>query len=242
RADLVHHLLGGTLVGPLARHRSAEIVDDDLGAVAGEQQRVLATDAPAGPRDDRDAPLAELGPQHTPPVIRLTRRPLVERTPSEIGEFRGVVVACEAGGPMDEPIAQSSADAPVSSEAGTRPRHFASAPTLGVVPTGDPPPPRRRRWVLPVLLAPVVLVVAVVVAWAVDTSSGVLRNVRLAGVDIGGLSEAELAPRLRELAEEFGATPVEIVVGDRSYGSTASVLGLMVDQDRTADAALEVGN
>ena len=52
---------------------AAEVVDDDLGAVVGEQQRVLAADAPTRPGDDRDPSFVQPahGGQHPsrhPPV------------------------------------------------------------------------------------------------------------------------------------------------------------------------------
>ncbi len=49
--DLVRDLGGRALAGA----RGAEVVDDDLGALAGELERVRAADAPAGAGDDRDA-------------------------------------------------------------------------------------------------------------------------------------------------------------------------------------------
>ena len=58
------------------------------------------------------------------------------------------------------------------------------------------------------LLVPVVLVLLLVIAWAVDSSSGgVARNVQLAGVDIGGLSEDELAGRVGDVAAELHRHP-----------------------------------
>jgi hypothetical protein len=59
--DLVHDVLGRALVVALPVHRATEVVDDDLGAVVGQQQRVLASDAPSRTRDDGDAALAQLG-------------------------------------------------------------------------------------------------------------------------------------------------------------------------------------
>ncbi len=102
--------------------------------------------------------------------------------------------------------------------------------------------PPRRRWILPAVLTPVVLVVVLVIAWAVDTGPGeVARNVQLAGVDIGGLTEDELAGRVGDVAADVGAIPVELVVGDTIYATTASEVGLMVDQELTAASALDVG-
>ena len=59
--DLGDDIVRGALIVALAVHRPAEVVDHDLGAVVGEEQCVLAPDASARPRDDRDAALAELG-------------------------------------------------------------------------------------------------------------------------------------------------------------------------------------
>jgi vancomycin resistance protein YoaR len=88
----------------------------------------------------------------------------------------------------------------------------------------------------------VVLLVVLVIAWAVDSGSGeVARNVQLAGVDIGGLTEDELAGPVGDVASDFSATPVELAVGDTTYRTTASEIGLMVDEEQTTDRALEVG-
>ena len=51
------HLVGRRLARPLAGERDAVVVDDDLGAVAGQLERVGAADAAAGAGDDRDAAL-----------------------------------------------------------------------------------------------------------------------------------------------------------------------------------------
>ena len=55
RDDLVGHLLGGRAVGALAVGVPAEVVDDHLGALGGEEQRVLAAEPASGPGDDRHA-------------------------------------------------------------------------------------------------------------------------------------------------------------------------------------------
>lgn len=135
---------------------------------------------------------------------------------------------------MDELTTESSADAPAVPEA---PSSLNGSSDQAAV-----EPRRRRRWVIPVLLAPVVLAVLASAAWAIDTSlGGVPRNVRLAGADIGGQSEEELLPRVRNLAEGFAGTPVEIVADDVTYLTTAGEIGLSVDQDRTVEQALDVG-
>ena len=55
RRDLVHHLLGGRGVRAAAVGRAAEVVHHHLGAFGGEEQGVLAADAPSGSGDDRHA-------------------------------------------------------------------------------------------------------------------------------------------------------------------------------------------
>ena len=52
--DLVRDLLRGRLVGTFALARPAEVVDDDFGALAREQQRLAAADPSARARHDRD--------------------------------------------------------------------------------------------------------------------------------------------------------------------------------------------
>lgn len=127
---------------------------------------------------------------------------------------------------MDESITESSTAAAPVLEQSPEP------PTLG---------PRRRRWVLPLLLAPVVLVVLVVAAWAIDTSrGGVPRNVRLVGTNIGGLSEDELTARVVLASKAFATTRVEVVAGSATYRTTAGDLGVIVDEERTVEAALDV--
>lgn len=141
---------------------------------------------------------------------------------------------------MDDVNTETSADAPLvaSGVADTsRPAHLAGSTSTA---PDDPDAPRRHRWLLPAILVPLVLVIVLVIAWAVDTSSGeVARNVQLAGTEIGGLTEDELAGRVGDVAADFERTPVELVVGDTTYATTAGEIGLMVDEEETAASALE---
>ena len=57
--DLVDDLLGRPGVGAGAVAAAAEVVDDDVGAVPGQRQGVLAAQPAAGTGDDADAALAE---------------------------------------------------------------------------------------------------------------------------------------------------------------------------------------
>ena len=59
RGDLVDHRLGRPGVAAGAVARAAEVVHQHVGAVRGEQQRVLAADAPAGAGDDAHPSLTD---------------------------------------------------------------------------------------------------------------------------------------------------------------------------------------
>ena len=72
--DLLDHLLGRAEIAAGAVDVAAEVVDDDLGALAGQAQRVLPPDAPARAGHDghpsiteshvRSYPLSETDAQH----------------------------------------------------------------------------------------------------------------------------------------------------------------------------------
>lgn len=113
--------------------------------------------------------------------------------------------------------------------------------TSADAPSEETTTPRRRRWVLPSVIVPAVILVVLIIAWAVDTSSGgVARNVSVGGRSVGGSSESELAAEVRALAEEFAGTAVEIRTEDDVYETTAGELGLMLDEDRTAANAEDI--
>ena len=160
---------------------------------------------------------------------------------------------------MDEQNTETPADAPRA------PADDASGAETTTVTTvedtaadttdAEPKPAKQRRWLLPVSLVPAVLLVVLVIAWAIDTSSGgVARNVSLAGTDVSGESEAELASSVEDLAAAWTDVPVELVVtpgraddGTETtepdvYRTTAGEIGLMIDQDRTVEEALDVGD
>ena len=130
-----------------------------------------------------------------------------------------------------------------------RGRHFAPAGT------------GRNWWPLAAAAVPVVALVLLVAGWAVDTvalSGQVMRNVEVAGRSVGGLGEASLPDVMEELNDELADRPVVIEVGGagtptdglrrsadqaepRRYETTAGEIGLTVDTDATAEAALDAG-
>ena len=88
------------------------------------------------------------------------------------------------------------------------------------------------------------LLLGVVAAWAIDIGSAggeVVRNVELAGADIGGFSSDELLEAVTELDTELADRGVRIVTSERTYDTTAAEIGLRVDQVATAQAALDEG-
>ncbi len=151
---------------------------------------------------------------------------------------------------MDERTTETPADAPPAEA--DEPTAPVETPEPADTPVVEP---KRRPWVLPVSLVPVVLLVVLVIAWAIDTSSGgVARNVELAGREIGDRSRPELSRTVADLAAEWEAVPVELLVrpgraddGTETtepdvYTTTAGELGLHVDEDRTIERALDVGD
>ncbi len=102
----------------------------------------------------------------------------------------------------------------------------------------------RRRIFWAGVLAPVVLLLAVVAAWAIDTGAAggeVLRNVEVASVDIGRLASDELLEQIDSLDADGRDRVVEIETPDATYETTASEIGLTIDVESTAQAALDEG-
>ena len=62
--DDLGHRLGRPLVSPLAGDGGAHVVDDDLGALLGQQQRLAPPDAVPGTGDDRDLPVDQTHSKH----------------------------------------------------------------------------------------------------------------------------------------------------------------------------------
>jgi vancomycin resistance protein YoaR len=103
---------------------------------------------------------------------------------------------------------------------------------------------RRRLSIGAIAIAvPVVLLALLLVAWGVDTATGgdVVRNVEVAGRDVGGAERAALQTELAEYSTELGASPVHLVTPDGTYDTTAAELGLSVDIPATAEDVLAAG-
>lgn len=104
---------------------------------------------------------------------------------------------------------------------------------------------RRRRFYWAAAIAPIALLLGVVAAWAIDTGAAgnkVLRNVELAGEDIGGVGSDALLDDIEELDRAQRQRPVRIVTTPEvTYETTAAELGLSIDTVTTAEAALDAG-
>ena len=102
---------------------------------------------------------------------------------------------------------------------------------------------RRPRWGRYAAVTPVLVVAAFVVAWAADTALGgdVVRNVEIAGRQVGGDERAALAEQITAYREALAAAPVRIETPDGAYDSTAAALGVDVDVEATAARALDAG-
>ncbi len=102
----------------------------------------------------------------------------------------------------------------------------------------------RTRILWAGVLVPVVLLLGIVAAWAIDTGAAggeVLRNVDLAGDDIGGLASDDLLNRIEQLSETMSDRTVRIETPEITYETTAGDLGLTIDAVATAEAALDEG-
>jgi vancomycin resistance protein YoaR len=93
-------------------------------------------------------------------------------------------------------------------------------------------------------LTPVVAVLLVIAAWAIDTGASggqVLRNVALAGRDVGGKDATSLLEHIEDLDEEMVGRPVRITTPEATYETTAGAIGLSVAERYTAAAVLDEG-
>ena len=109
--------------------------------------------------------------------------------------------------------------------------------------------PPRRRVTRRALLKPSVWALAVAIAvtvgaGAVFAGSGqrIADGVRVAGVDVGGLTVAGAEKLLAERAAGLRSVPVVFTVGERRFPLTPRELDVRVDWGRTAEAAREAGD
>jgi vancomycin resistance protein YoaR len=100
---------------------------------------------------------------------------------------------------------------------------------------------RRPGFVALVLGAGALLVMAV---YALDMRAHedeVVSRVRLAGIDVGGMNETELARALDRVAARYEQAQVRVKAPQGGFTSPASSLGLRVDRKATTETAMGVG-
>jgi vancomycin resistance protein YoaR len=94
------------------------------------------------------------------------------------------------------------------------------------------------------LVVVVGLAVVVVGAWAVDLKrheDKVLRNVTLAGHEVGGLDAARLRRVVATVADEVPTRTVEVKAPGGGFSTDAATLGVVVAERSTVDGAMDVG-
>jgi vancomycin resistance protein YoaR len=92
---------------------------------------------------------------------------------------------------------------------------------------------------------PIALVAVLLAAWAIDAGASggrVIRNIDLAGHDVGRMHEDRLTAVVHQVASAYATTPVEIRTTGHTYHSTAGEMGLTVDEEATVMAALDLGH
>jgi len=102
------------------------------------------------------------------------------------------------------------------------------------------------------MFAPVMILAAWLLWWLADYSGSggrTPRGLRIespaipdTSVDIGGLSEQDVAAVIAELAQRFARTPVEIATSSGALTATAGELGLAVDVEETVSGIMESEN
>ncbi|MEU9856556.1 VanW family protein [Streptomyces sp. NPDC047974] len=99
----------------------------------------------------------------------------------------------------------------------------------------------RPRWRTAAIATGVVAVAAggLYVAGLVATGDDISAGTRAGGIDIGGLSKAEAAERLRAQAPAAWTAPIAVQVGERTESVSPAVAGLTVDADATAERAAD---
>ncbi|MFH9736205.1 VanW family protein [Streptomyces roseolus] len=99
----------------------------------------------------------------------------------------------------------------------------------------------RPRWRTAAIAAGVVAVAAggLYVAGLVATGDDISAGTRAGGIDIGGLSKAEAAERLRAQAPAAWTAPIAVKVGERTESVSPAVAGLTVDAEATAEKAAD---
>jgi vancomycin resistance protein YoaR len=98
-----------------------------------------------------------------------------------------------------------------------------------------------RRWIGVGIVG--ALFMAVVVAWAIAGSPDrIAEGVRIAGVDVGGMSTSEAKRALARRSAQLANTPVVLITGNRRWKIAPAKIGLRVNWDAAVQAARRDGD
>lgn len=103
---------------------------------------------------------------------------------------------------------------------------------------------RAGTWAIVAFCIVFVLLLAAVVGFAVygyRYSDRVYEGTTLAGVDVGGMTRAEVAAAMDERFANFADTPVVFTDGERTFDVPVAELGLSLDEEATVDRAMAFG-
>jgi vancomycin resistance protein YoaR len=123
--------------------------------------------------------------------------------------------------------------------------------TPAPAPATDPAPDRSQaiRWTTRALIALAVIgavVLVLVVAWGLDGlllgGDTTARGTTVAGRDVGALSSEDLESAVAGIAAELAGEPVTVTTAEGELETTAGDLGISIDVEATADAALDIGH
>ncbi len=179
--------------------------------------------------------------------------PAVETADQRSPAVLAAATAAEAagGGPAPGAIGSSAPGADAGSDtqaaAATAATPGSEPPDGSASPADGPAPPagagrRRRLGPLPLVGVGVLAVLALVTAaWGIDsarTDGEVMRGTRLAGTDIGGLSEDELTAVFDDLDTDLSQAQLTARIDEVTVETNPAALGAAVDRERQTDAAL----
>ena len=99
----------------------------------------------------------------------------------------------------------------------------------------------RRRLLAGAVVAVVALVLGVGVGFA-GSSDRIAGGVKIAGIDVGGMTAAEAKRALERRAAEAAAEPVVFTHGGQSFAIEPAALGVSTDWEKAIEEALDAGD
>ena len=100
---------------------------------------------------------------------------------------------------------------------------------------------RLARWSTIVALGILAILISATIAVQIAERGQVRAGIHAFGVDLGGMTRDEATEALATARDERLGAPLTLTDGEQSWTVTAADLGLVIDVDRTVDAAFEEG-